>query len=57
MLFRPFIVQIKVLSWLKVKDIEIGRITGSDYWTAHIGGAKIKTDGLKEKTQTVFITH
>ena len=29
--------------------------TGSDYWAANIGGAKIKTDGLKP--QTHVITH
>ena len=31
--------------------------TGSDYWAANIGGAKIKTDGLKPQTQTHVITH
>ena len=31
--------------------------TGSDYWAAYIDGAKIKTDGLKQQTQTDAITH
>ena len=29
----------------------------SDYWAAYVGGAKIKTDGLKQQTRTVVITH
>ena len=33
-------------------DIETVRSTGSDYWAAHIGGDKIKTDGLKQHTRT-----
>ena len=31
-------------------DIETVRSTGSDYWTAHVGGEKIKTDRLKQCT-------
>ena len=29
-------------------DIETVRSTGCDYWAAHVGGKKIKTDGLKQ---------
>ena len=38
-------------------DIETVRSTGSDYWAAHVGGEKIKTDWLKQHTQTDVITH
>ena len=38
-------------------DIKTGSTTGSDYWAAYVGGAKIKTDGLKWQTQTDVITH
>ena len=38
-------------------DIETVRSTGSDYWAAHIGGDKIKTDGLKQHTQTNVIRY
>ena len=37
--------------------IENVRKTGSDYWAAYVGGAKIKTDGLKQQTRTNVITH
>ena len=37
--------------------IETVRSTGSNYWAAYIGGAKIKIDGLKRQTQTDVITH
>ena len=37
-------------------DIETVRSTGSYYWAAHIGGEKIKTDGLKQHTRTDAIT-
>ena len=30
---------------------------GSEYWAAYVGGAKIKTDGPKEQTQTDVITY
>ena len=38
-------------------DIETGCTTGSDYWADYVGGAKIKTEGLKRQTQTDVITH
>ena len=38
-------------------DIETIRHTGSDYWAAHVGGEKIKTDGLKQHTLTGAITN
>ena len=31
--------------------------TGSDYWAAYVGGAKIKTDSFKQQTQTYAISH
>ena len=43
--------------WLKGNDIETGSTTGSNYWAAYVGGAKIKTDGLKPQTRTDAITH
>ena len=43
--------------WLKGNDIKAGGTTGSDYWAAHVVGAKIKTDSLKPQTQTNVITH
>ena len=47
----------KVSRWLKGNDIETGSTTGSNYWAAYVGGAKIKTDGPKQQTQTDVITH
>ena len=38
-------------------DIKPDGTTGSDYWAVYIGGAKIKTDGLKRQTRTDVITH
>ena len=38
-------------------DIETGSTTVSDYWAAYIGGAKIKTDGLKQQTRTNIVTN
>ena len=43
--------------WLKGNDIETGSTTGFDYWAADVGGAKIKTDGPKQHTQSDVITH
>ena len=37
------------------KPVEV--CTGSDYWAAHVDGAKIKTNGLKGQTLTDVITH
>ena len=37
--------------------IETIRSTGSKYWAAYISGETIKTDGLKQHTQTDVITH
>ena len=37
--------------------IKTVRSKGSNYWAAYIGGEKIKTDGLKQHTQTIVITH
>ena len=37
--------------------IENIRSMGSDYWAAYFGGEKIKTDGLKQHTQTDVITN
>ena len=34
-----------------------GSTTSLDYWAAYLGGAKIKTDGLKQQTQTDVIIH
>ena len=42
--------------WLKGNDIKNGSATGSDYWAAYIGGAKIKTDGPKQQTSSNVIT-
>ena len=33
------------------------RSTGFDYWDAHVGREKIKTDGLKQHTSSDVITH
>ena len=38
-------------------DIEISSTTGSNYWAAYVGGAKIKTDGPKWQTGSDVITH
>ena len=38
-------------------DIETGSTTSSYYWAAYVGGAKIKTDGPKQKTASDVITH
>ena len=38
-------------------DIKTEGTTGFDYWASYIGGAKIKTDGLKQQTLTDVITH
>ena len=38
-------------------DIQTVKSTGSDYWAAHIGGEKIKIDGLKQHTLPDVITH
>ena len=43
--------------WLKGNDIKTGSTTGSNYWAAYVGGAKIKTDGPKQQTRTDVITH
>ena len=32
-------------------------VTGSDYWAAYVGRAKIKTDAPKRQTRTDVITH
>ena len=37
--------------------IKTVRSTGSDYWAAHVGGEKIKTDGLKQDTRTDVIKY
>ena len=37
-------------------DMETGSTTGFDYWAAYVGGAKIKTDSLKQQTRTNVIT-
>ena len=50
-------VMIKIPRSLMGNDIETVRRTGSDYWAAHVGGEKIKTDGLKQHTRTDVITH
>ena len=41
--------------WLKGNDIKTASTTGSDYWTAYVGSAKIKTDGPKRQTRTNVI--
>ena len=33
------------------------RSMGFDYWDAHVGGEKIKTDGLKQDTGSDVIIH
>ena len=33
------------------------RGTGFDYWATYVGGKKIKTDGLKQHTQTNVIRY
>ena len=38
-------------------DIKTSSTTGSAYWAANVGGAKIITDGLKRQTGSEFITH
>ena len=38
-------------------DIETGSTAGSDYCTAYVSGAKIKTDDLKRQTRTNVITY
>ena len=38
-------------------DIKTVGSTGSDYWAAHIGGEKIKTDRFKQHTRTDVIIH
>ena len=37
--------------------IETVSSMGSDYWAAYISGEKIKTNGLKQHTQTDVMTH
>ena len=44
-------------TWLKGNATKTVWSTGSDYWAAHVGGEKIKTDGLKQHTRTDGITH
>ena len=39
-----------------LKDIENGSTTGSDYWAAYVGDAKIKTDSPNRQTWTNVIT-
>ena len=43
--------------WWMGNVIETVRSTDSNYWAAYIVGEKIKTDGLKQHTQTDVITH
>ena len=31
--------------------------TGSEYWAAYFGGAKLKSDGPKQQTRTNVIIH
>ena len=38
-------------------DNKSGSTRSSDYWAAYVGGAKIKTEGLRIQTQTDVITH
>ena len=38
-------------------DIKTGSTTGSDYWAAYVGGAKIKKDYPKCQTRTDVITY
>ena len=45
------------IRWIKGNDIETGSTTGSNYWSANASGEKIKTNGLKEQTQTDVNTH
>ena len=41
----------------KLLEEVLVRSTSSDYWAAYIVGENIKTDGLKQQTQTDVITH
>ena len=40
-----------------MNGIEAGSTTGSDYWAAYVGGAKVKTDSPKQQTSSNVITH